>query len=66
MTMDEIREFAKALDIQSVNKFESKEDLIRTIQLAEGNTDCFRRIPDCANERCAWYDDCIKNPNSND
>jgi len=62
MTLDEIREFAKALGIQSAHKFENLEDLIRTIQLAEGNTDCFRRIHDCTNEKCAWFDDCMRSP----
>ncbi len=60
MTMDEIREIARALGIQSVQKFERKDDLIHTIQLAEGYTDCFRRIPDCTNEKCSWFDDCIR------
>lgn len=60
MEMDEIREFAKALGIQSVSKYKKKEDLIHTIQLAEGNHDCFRRIPDCALEKCAWYEDCVE------
>lgn len=64
MTLDEIREFAKVLGIQSLHKFENKEDLIRTIQLAEGYSDCFRRIPGCAKEKCAWFDDCITHPES--
>jgi hypothetical protein len=64
--MDEIREIAKALGIQSLHKFKKKEDLIRTIQLAEGYSDCFRRWPDCKNEKCAWFDDCIKSPDSQD
>jgi uroporphyrinogen decarboxylase len=29
------------------------------IQLAEGNADCFLRIPDCGIEDCAWREDCI-------
>ncbi len=66
MTMDELREFATALGIQSVNKFENKEDLVRTIQLAEGYNDCFRRSKDCPDEKCAWYDDCIKFRDSQD
>lgn len=60
MEMDEIREFAKALGIQSVSKYKKKEDLIHTIQLAEGNQDCFRRIPDCTLGKCAWYEDCVE------
>ncbi len=60
MDMDEIREFAKALGIQSVSKFTNKEDLIRTIQLSEGNQDCFKRIPGCTEKTCTWYVDCIE------
>lgn len=60
MTLDEIREIAKAMGIQSVQKYEKKEDLIWTIQLAEGFTDCYLRIPDCANEKCLWFDNCIR------
>ncbi len=59
MNMDEIREMAKVLDIQSVSKFKNKEDLIRTIQLAEGNQDCFKREQDCGQTNCAWYQDCV-------
>ncbi len=58
MTMDEIREFARALEIQSVSVFDNKEDLIRTIQLAEGHSDCFGRMPDCSETSCTWYEDC--------
>lgn len=61
MNIDDVREIAQAMGIQSVQKYEKKEDLIWTIQLAEGFTDCFHRIPDCTNEKCAWFDDCIRN-----
>ena len=60
MTIDEIREIAQTMGIQSVQKYEKKEDLIWTIQLAEGYTDCYLRIPDCTNEKCAWFDNCIR------
>ncbi len=60
MTIDDIREIAKTMGIQSVQKFEKKEDLIWTIQLAEGFTDCYIRIPDCTNEKCTWFDNCIR------
>lgn len=59
LTMEEIREYAKALGISSVSKFKKKEDLIHTIQLAEGNTDCFYKIPDCALNNCKWHEDCV-------
>ncbi|MDH5542974.1 MAG: Rho termination factor N-terminal domain-containing protein [Nitrospinota bacterium] len=62
MKMEEIREFAKTLGIQSVSKFTKKDDLIRTIQLAEGNEDCFRRDVgyNCQRTNCLWYVDCVK------
>jgi len=60
MMIKEIREYAKALGINSVAKFKKKEDLIHTIQLKEGNADCFNKIPDCALTNCKWYKDCIK------
>jgi hypothetical protein len=66
MTFDELREFAAALNIQSVGKFKEKKDLIRTIQLAEGNVDCFLKIPNCQNKKCAWFEDCIIDPTSTD
>jgi len=58
MTLDEIREFAHALEIQSVSRFENKEDLIRTIQLAEGHTDCFGQTALCEKRTCTWHADC--------
>jgi len=61
MKIGEIREFAKAMGIKSVNKFKNKEDLIHTIQLAEGNIDCFKQIPDCTLTDCKWYEDCVEN-----
>lgn len=60
MTLDDIREIAKIMGIQSVQKYDKKEDLIWTIQIAEGFTDCYLRIPDCTNEKCAWFDNCIR------
>ena len=58
-SMEEIKEYAKALGINSLSKYKNKEDLIHTIQLAEGYTDCFRKIPDCAVSRCKWHEDCL-------
>ncbi|MBI3793495.1 MAG: hypothetical protein HY280_02050 [Nitrospinae bacterium] len=66
MTLDEIREIAQVHGIQSLHRFERKEELVWTIQLAEGFSDCFRRSNDCTNEKCAWFEDCIKNPTSQD
>ena len=58
MTMDEIREFAQMLGVLSVYKFNGKRELIRTIQLANGEEDCFFRGMPCGNERCMWHGEC--------
>ncbi|WP_455216908.1 hypothetical protein [Kaarinaea lacus] len=39
-----------------------KQDLIRQIQVAEGNFDCFSTAIDgeCDQAGCLWRDDCLK------
>ena len=38
-------------------------NLIRSIQRAEGNIDCYRRgRPECDRMNCAWRDHCLKKP----
>lgn len=59
MTLDEVREYANILGINSVKRYTKKEDLIRTIQLREGNSDCFNQIPDCELDSCKWFADCL-------
>lgn len=59
MTLDEIREYANVLGINSLKKYRKKEDLIHTIQLHEGHSDCFNQIPDCELASCKWYIDCF-------
>jgi hypothetical protein len=58
MKMAEVRVKAKTLGIGSVGK--SKETVIRAIQAAEGNRDCFNRgqREACGQETCAWRGDC--------
>ena len=58
MKMQEIRARAKALGINSIRK--GKETLIREIQQAEGNRDCFNRgeSQTCGQLACAWRSDC--------
>jgi len=58
VTFEEIQEMAKALGIASPSKFKTKEDLIRTIQLAEGYTDCCGEFDTCMERDCMWKDDC--------
>ncbi|MBI3582238.1 MAG: hypothetical protein HY098_09245 [Nitrospinae bacterium] len=61
LAIDEIKEYAKSLGINTVSKIKKKDTLIHAIQLAEGNTDCFKKIPDCTLTNCKWFGDCILN-----
>jgi len=58
MKIQEIRVRAKTLGINGNRK--SKESLIREIQQAEGNRDCFNRgeSQTCGQLACAWRSDC--------
>ena len=58
MKMQAVRARAKALGINGNRK--SKETLIRGIQKAEGNRDCFNRGESrtCGQSACAWRSDC--------
>ncbi len=58
MKMEVVRAHAKSLGITSIRK--GKEQLIREIQLAENNRDCFNRgeSTTCGQDQCAWRSDC--------
>ena len=58
--MKEIREMAQALGIRSTRM--EKAELIRAIQRAEGNFDCFGTATEeeCDQEECLWRDDCFR------
>ncbi|HUU89799.1 MAG TPA: SAP domain-containing protein [Phycisphaerae bacterium] len=58
MKMAEVRSHAKQMGIKSVRK--TKETLIREIQRAESNRDCYNRgeRDTCAQEACAWRAEC--------
>ncbi len=61
MTMNEMRKLAKTLNIEQPDRL-TKIDLIRAIQRAEGNLDCYaslRRI-DCPESDCLWEKECKK------
>ena len=60
-TVKELRQKAKDLDVKNTGKLR-KEELIHAIQLAEGNTDCFGRIPDCRELECLFRPDCLPEP----
>jgi hypothetical protein len=58
--MKEIRDIARQLGIRSTRM--EKADLIRAIQRAEGNFDCFGTATgeECDQEECLWRDDCFR------
>lgn len=59
MNMQEIRGIAKDFGIKTSRL--SKQKLIQTIQLSEGNFDCFASALDgeCDQMKCIWRDDCF-------
>jgi hypothetical protein len=58
MKMDEVRERAKALGIKTGQM--KKADLIRRIQKAEGNFDCFGTAQNnCDQWNCCFREDCL-------
>ncbi|MDY6854504.1 MAG: Rho termination factor N-terminal domain-containing protein [Thermodesulfobacteriota bacterium] len=58
MTMKELKKFAKELNIKISGL--RKAELIRTIQKAEGNFDCFGSAKDhCDQYDCLFREDCI-------
>jgi len=60
MKATQIRERARQLDIKGSSKLR-KAELIRAIQRAEGNPDCFGaewRF-NCPEFQCCWREDCL-------
>lgn len=59
MNMQDIRERAKDFGLKTARM--SKVELIKTIQLAEGNFNCFATAVDneCDQFNCIWRDDCF-------
>ena len=58
MDMKELRKIAKRHGINTAKM--KKEDVIRAIQRAEGNFDCFgsARSGHCSQDACLWRQDC--------
>lgn len=58
MKMPEIREIAKEKGVKAGKM--SKTELIRAIQRAEGNNDCFtgKNVSGCDQMNCLWRADC--------
>ena len=59
MNMQEIRVLAKDFGIKTSRM--SKMELIKTIQLTEGNFNCFASAinGECDQSKCKWRDDCF-------
>lgn len=59
MKLQEIKVIAKSKGIKNINI--KKADLIRAIQRAEGNFDCFGSINahQCDQVKCLWREDCL-------
>lgn len=59
MKMEEIRSIAKLHGINPAKL--SKADLIRSIQISEGNFDCFATAcnGECDQAGCLWREDCL-------
>lgn len=59
MKMQEIRSIAKERGLK-VGKM-NKVDIIRTIQRAESNADCFgtEHVKICDQTNCLWREDCL-------
>lgn len=62
MQIQAIRNIAKGHDIPSSKL--TKAELIRSIQKAEGNFDCFGSARDglCDQHACSWREDCLPTP----
>ena len=59
MTIFEIRVMAEEIGIEPKKK--NKAELIRTIQIKEGNTPCFKTVETyCDQAGCLWKNDCLK------
>lgn len=56
MRLQEIREIAKFWGVDT-KVGRTKQDIIRDIQINEGNSPCFRTKETCGND-CLWAKDC--------
>jgi hypothetical protein len=58
MKLDEVKEIAKQHNIKTTKA--KKSDLVRAIQLAEGNVQCFESgiAAQCSEANCLWRQDC--------
>ena len=59
MTLKELKEKAKNYEIKAAKM--KKDEIIRAIQRAEGNYDCFGTALSgaCSQTDCLWREDCL-------
>jgi len=59
MKLQEIKTIAKNKGVNPANM--KKNDLVRAIQKAEGNSDCFgsSKAKECGEIKCLWREDCF-------
>lgn len=60
MTLQEIKTIAKGKGVNPARM--GKDELIKAIQRAEGNNDCFGTAPsvECNQHDCLWRKDCLR------
>lgn len=59
MTVKEIKAKAKDMGVAVGTKMK-KADMVRTIQVAEGNSPCFQTgVTSCDQVNCCWRPDCM-------
>lgn len=61
MRLSDIERKARDLKIKDTWKYQ-KKDLIKTIQRAEGNADCFgnNKASTCGQSLCCWREECLR------
>jgi hypothetical protein len=59
MKLQEVKNIAKKMGIKAGSM--KKTELIRAIQKAEGNVECFGtgRAEECGQMNCLWREDCL-------
>ncbi len=60
MKMRELRQMAKRVGVEVIPEM-GKGNIIKAIQKAEGNFDCFgTAVGYCDQEKCSFREDCLK------
>ncbi len=65
MKINEVKKIAKSHGVPSTKL--KKAEIIKAIQRAEGNFDCFGSAADgfCDQSSCLWFDDCMNESRKN-